>query len=195
MKKCFFCSVSLEIKVLFSATIKKSTFSQIVPFSRSTTLSQASIAASLCEMQITVFPLTVFKFNSSFFSVARSSTEVHSSSSKIGASLTSALAISMRCLCPSESPIPHSPSTVSSPSDSSFITSVRHAVSSAFSTIFSSAPVFPNRILSRIVQEIIIFPCRTYANIFLAPTWMLLFPFDVWKKISPFCTSNRPSNK
>ena len=88
-------------------------------FVKSITLSHISNAAGRCVTITTVLSVILLRFCRSFLSVSESSAEVASSRSSVGLSEYIALAIAIRYICPSDKPVPRSPSRVSIPLSSS----------------------------------------------------------------------------
>ena len=101
--RCFFCKSANNVQLVVS----ESTFS---------ILSQNWHTILRCVMKTIVFLRVARMFLSSCSSVSVSRADVASSKSITGLSLRSALAIAMRCACPSDNPPPCSEQGVSSPS-------------------------------------------------------------------------------
>ena len=100
-------------------------------FAKSITLSHIFKAAGRCVTITTVLSVILRRFWSNRFSVSESSAEVASSSSSIGLSENIALAIAILCICPSDRPVPRSPSRVSIPPSSSDTKSSAQAICKA----------------------------------------------------------------
>ena len=96
-----------------------------------------------------------------------SNADVASSRTITSGFLISALAIDTRCLCPPESFPPCSPTTVSNPSGSESIRSLKLAASTTLLSVSSSKSSIPYVILSLIVPENNIDVCGTTARCFL----------------------------
>ena len=111
-------------------------------------------------MQVLSYPLFII-LRRTCLSVNTSNAEVASSSKSIGDFLKSALAMEIRCACPSENPPPLSPTLEFMPFGSFFTKSYAQAVFKAYIISSSVAFGFTMRILSAIVPEKIVFPCGT----------------------------------
>ena len=120
---------------------------------------------SLCATAITVwFPATSSNVLQMVFSVSKSSADVGSSSRKIGAFFTIALAIVSLCLCPPDRLFPFSVRTVSIPSGNALINSSQPDILSAIiiSSLLTSG--LPIRILSAIDIGNNVASCEISAN-------------------------------
>ena len=106
---------------------------------KSITLSHISSAAGGCVTMTTVLSVILRRFWSNRFSVSASSAKVASSSSSIGLSENIALAIAILSICPSDKPVPHSPSRVSMPPLSSDTILSAQAIQSCRTVLWWSA--------------------------------------------------------
>ena len=118
------------------------------------------VGRCVVTMQVRGYVSVIILF-STFRSVATSSAEVASSSSRIGDFRSTARAIESRCACPSENPPPRSFTILSIPSGSFSTKSQAHASFNASMISSSVASGFTFRIFSAIVPENIVFPCGT----------------------------------
>ena len=128
-------------------------------------LSQFLIVESLCAIIIIVlFPLRPFIAFIISSSVSLSRAEVASSSTKISGLRYRALAIPILCLCPPESLVPLSPTSVYIPFGNDSINILSWASSMAFHTCSSSISFssIPNAILFRIVSSVKYMLCGIY---------------------------------